>query len=61
MTSKKTRSKYKKARFFGRAFEQVVPTNSEPVAEEFPIQRLKTGYVLLHWLRMYLSRQLVGY
>jgi hypothetical protein len=39
MTSKKTRSKYKKARFFGRAFEQVVPTNSEPVAEEFPIQQ----------------------
>ena len=39
MTSKKTRSKHKKARFFGRAFEQVVPTNSEPVAEEFPIQQ----------------------
>lgn len=39
MTSRKTRSKHKKARFFGRAFEQVVPTNSEPVAEEFPIQQ----------------------
>lgn len=38
MTSKKTRSKHKKARFFGRAFEQVVPTKM-PVTEEFPIQQ----------------------
>lgn len=36
MTSKKTRSKYKKPRFLGR---MKLGTNSEPVKEEFPIQQ----------------------
>ena len=42
MTSKKTRSKYKKARFLGRmklGSRTIAPTNSEPVKEEFPIQQ----------------------
>ena len=40
MTSKKTRSKYKKARFLGRMkLGSGITTNSEPVKEEFPIQQ----------------------
>ena len=38
MTSKKTRSKYKKARFLGRMKLGSGITNSAPVKEEFPIQ-----------------------
>ena len=40
MTSKKTRSKYKKARFLGhmKLGSRTKPTNSAPVKEEFPIQ-----------------------